>query len=200
MKLFKKLKSVYKKDSISKKVKFSIGNFDESNIEYDYGDVYETSEKSIKISANNHQIKLISKLVEHLNPPYYVLYVLVVSRTGKDLGRYQSPLFENREELISFLLEYKEYFETDGRHHIWVGTVDNSGLIVYDQHNVIFGYGPIKQFESTVRDVDYEEKRFEFPVPHCHSFHEENDSYEESIFNYFEWELFPLQSQDTYEE
>ncbi len=195
-----KIKSFCKTENSNRKVKFSIGDFGKSDIEFDYGNIFEKTEGSIKISANKNQVELLSKLIENVNSPYYLLYVLVVSRTQKKLGRYQSPLFKNKEELIDFLTEYKDYFETDGRHHIWIGSTDNNGLIVYDQHNVIFAYGPLVQFEKTIKEFGYTEKEFGFPVPHCHSFHEENDKFEESIVKYYDWEIFPLQTQDTYDD
>jgi len=195
--IFKSNKNASTRNS---KVKFSIGELENTETEFDYGKIYEISETSIKISANEKQVELLTKLVNNLNPPFYFLYVLVVSRTEKGIGRYQSPLFENRYELINFLVKYQEYFETDGRHHIWIGTTDNSGILVYDQHNVIFGYGAMNKFKKTISKIGYKEKEFEFPAPYCHSFHVENDDYEKSIVNYFDWELFPLQPQDTYDE
>ena len=201
MKFLSKIKSQIKPKKENRKVKFSAGDFNKSDIEFDYGNIYQQTDNSIKISANNNQVKLLTKLLESLKPPYYVLYVLVTSRTEKEIGRYQSPLFENKDDLISFLRLYEDYFETDGRHHIWIGTTDNSGLIVYDQHNVVFGYGPLALFEKTIiEEFNYKQKEFEFPAPHCHSFHPENDIYEESLINYFDWDIFPLQAQDTYDD
>ncbi len=200
MKILNIFKSKKGNSTGNRNVKFSKGELENTEVEFDYGKLYQNSESSIKISSNKNQVELLSKLLDNLNPPFYILYVLVVSRTNKKQRRYQSPLFKSKAEIIEFLENYKVYIETDGRHHIWICTTDNSGLLVYDQHNVIFGYGAIKQFQNTITKIGYKEKKFEFPIPHCHSFHAENDKYEEAIINHFEWELFPLESNDTYDE
>lgn len=196
MKILNFLKS--KPKSANKLVKFAGGSSLDAEDEYDYGLLFEKSEGVIKVAASSNQTELMLDLASCLKPPYYVLYVLVTSRTGKQLGRYQSPLFENKESLSNFLKEHETYFETDGRHHIWIGTQD-SGLLVYDQHNVIFSYGPLQEIELKLIDKGFKEKEFQFPIPHGHSYHPENDKFEELILKSLNWEVFPLQEHDTYD-
>lgn len=117
---------------------------------------------------------------------------------GNELGRYQSPLFESKEQLSNFLNEFKLYIETDARHHLWIGTVDNSGLLVYDQHNVIYAYGNIKEYQAILDRNGYRMQSFSFPVPHTHHYHPQNDTYEEKILNSLDWSLFPLEDGDDY--
>jgi len=74
-------------------------------------------------------------------------------------------------------LEFKNYFETDGRHHIWICTVDNSGRFIYDQHNVIFAYGQIDKYVSVLKKEGFEEREFSFPSPHAHSYKPSNDKF-----------------------
>jgi hypothetical protein len=181
--------------------KFKFTKSDNENNEYyfDYGNIFQSETNSIKIGASNNQIDLILKLVDNLEPPYYVLYVLDLSRLDNELGRYQSPEFETRQELQQFLLEFKEFFETDGRHHIWIGTTNNSGLLVYDQHNVIFAYGPIDKYKLTLKNIGFKEQSFSFPIPHCHNYHDDNDKYEKSILDYYDWVLYPLNDNDLYD-
>jgi hypothetical protein len=91
---------------------------------YDYGKCYMLEKypnyTRLKIGASTQAIDLLLKLSDCLNPPFYCLYVLVVGRTTSEAGRYQSPPLQNSESLINFLLDYKELFESDGRHHIWI--------------------------------------------------------------------------------
>lgn len=185
---------------MTKLVKFSAGDFNSPEIEYDYGNVFELAGSSLKVSASKKQVELLAELIKDLVPPFYVLYVLVVSRTGKELGRYQSPIFESETELLEFLTKFKSFFETDGRHHIWIGTVENNGLLVYDQHNVIFAYGDNEKYIKRLIENEYAEKSFSFPAPHVHSFHEENDKFEIEMFHQFDWQFFPLKENDTYDE
>lgn len=174
--------------------KFKFTKSDNGNNEYhfDYGNIFQSENTSIKIGPTNKHISLMLELVDYLEPPYYILYVLLVSRLGQEPGRYQSPLFETKQELQEFLLEFKEFFETDGRHHIWIGTINNSGLLVYDQHNVIYAYGPINQFKMTLKNHGFKEQSFSFPLPHCHHYHEDNDKIEKGVLEYLDWVYFPL--------
>jgi hypothetical protein len=125
--------------------------------------------------------------------------VLVVSRLGNEAGRYQSPEFGTKQELQDFLLEFKEFFETDGRHRIWIGATNNSGLLVYDQHHVIFAYGPIDRFERILENRGFREQPFSFPAPHCHNYHEDNDQHEKNIMDYCDWAIYPLDDNDLYD-
>ncbi len=197
-----KLSRIFKsnKTESNRLVKFSAGDLNSPDIEFEYGKIYEQFDSSIKIAASKNQVQLLSDLLNDLEPPFYILYVLVVSRTGQEIGRYQSPTFETINELTEFLNKYRDYIETDARHHIWIGTVENNGLLVYDQHNVIFAYGNIEKYRNRLIKNKYKEQNFVFPTPHGHSFHEENDEYEKSILTEFEWEIFPLQKNDIYED
>ena len=97
------------------------------------------------------------------------------------------------------MLEYKEYFETDGRHHLWICTLDNSGRLIYDQHNVIFAYGQIEKYLTILDKEGFKEKRFSFPDPHAHAFNQINDKFEESILEYWGWSIYPLEDSDEYD-
>lgn len=128
----------FKKTKSNRLVKFMAGDLNSTEVEFDYGKIYEQSDSSIKIAASKNQFQLLFELLNDLEPPFYILYVLVVSKIGQEIGRYQSPIFETKSELTQFLNKYRDYLETDGRHHIWIGTIENNGLFVYYQHNVIF--------------------------------------------------------------
>jgi hypothetical protein len=170
---------------------------------HDYGNVYELEEtkssERLKIAASTNQVGLLIHLIENLTPPFFILYVLVVSRLGNEYGRYQSPLLETKEEIINFLLDFKEFLETDGRHHLWIGTSSNNGTLVVDQHNVIYGYGPISRLKKTLNELEFKEESFDFPAPHVHHYHDSNDKFERDIMDYWEWYRFPLEENDEYE-
>jgi hypothetical protein len=138
-------------------------------------------------------------LADNLAPPFFVLYVLVASRRGNELRRYQSPLIATRDKMGSFFGYFRDYFETDGRHHVWINTVDHSGTIIYDQHNVIFAYGPTEKWKEELVDEGFKEKAFQFPIPHSHEFHSDNDKYEDEILDYWDWSVFELADQDLYD-
>lgn len=175
---------------------------DNSFVNNEYGKIFEiettNAYQRIKIAADNKQIDLMLKLCENLHPPYFILYVLVVPRHGHKQGRYQSQQIESINEVETFLNEFQYFFETDGRHHIWIGTVDNSGLLIYDQHNVIFSYGQLDKQLTTLRKEDFHELSFSFPVPHAHYYNGDNDKFEDKVLEYWEWDNYPLTEHDTY--
>lgn len=176
---------------------------DNTFVENEYGKIYELEKTPgytrLKIGADTNQIDLILSLCKNLNPPYFILYVLVIARQGHEKGRYQSKQIDNIEEVNLFLNDFKEFFETDGRHHIWVGTVDNSGLLIYDQHNVIFSYGKVLEQIMVLKNEGFHEMQFDFPVPHAHRYNSDNDKFEDQILKYWDWEKFSLNEDDVYE-
>ena len=175
---------------------------DNSFVDNEYGRIYEVEiypgYSRLKIGADENQIDLMLRLCENLNPPYYILYVLVVPRQEHQQGRYQSDILKSITDIKLFLDEYKEFLETDGRHHIWIGTVDNSSLLIYDQHNVIFCYGDLEQQIVLLQKDGFQEMPFSFPLPHAHRYNEHNDEFEEKILRHWDWEIFPLTDDDTY--
>ncbi len=185
------------------KYKFAIPDSEYNDINFDYGNIYEIEQTTVNnrlvIGPTGSQIDLILQLADNLNPPYFILYVLVARRLDNEYGRYESPTLDTKEELTEFLIEYKEYLETDGRHHIWIGTYDNSGLLIYDQHNVIFAYGQLDNFISILTLNGFKEQEFTFPAPHIHNFHDDNDIYEERILKHWDWEISPLAENDEYD-
>ncbi len=170
-------------------------------ITHDYGKIYEISAngKQLKIAASKNQVDLLLKLAVSITPPFYILYVLVVTRHDNEHGRYQSPLLETKEELNDFLTEYTEYFETDARHHIWICTIDNSGRFIYDQHNVIFAYGQLDNYITILQSEGFKDQEFSFPAPHAHAYNQSNDKFEESILQHWDWDFSPLAEEDEYD-
>lgn len=132
--------------------------------------------------------------------PWFLLYVLLISRDGShEPGRFQSEEFKSHADLCGFMESYREFFEGDGRHHVWVGTVHDSALLVYDQHNVIFAYGPLETFKSKLRSIGFVESEFWFPVPHTHAYHARYDKDEARLLSAHAWRVFPLQPGDKWE-
>ncbi len=91
--------------------KFTSYDSNGHEIIHDYGKIYKVDGSRVTIAASKNQIELVLKLVDNLIPPFYILYVLVVSRLDNERGRYQSPLIETKEELKHFLFAYKQYLK-----------------------------------------------------------------------------------------
>lgn len=188
-------------NKLNSNAKFTSYDKSGNELSHDYGKLYELNAEGsqLKIAASKNQVDLLLKLTDVLTPPFYILYVLVVSRLGNEHGRYQSPLLETKDELKKFLTDYKEYFETDGRHHIWICTIDNSGRFIYDQHNVIFAYGQLDNYIAILNSEGFKEQEFCFPAPHAHAYNQSNDKFEENIFQHWNWDYFPLADGDEYD-
>ncbi len=137
---------------------------------------------------------LLIRLSGQMKGPWYVLYVLLVSRRDRETGRYQGIEIENHVDLAIFLNKYKSYFDGDGRHHIWVGSASCGDLIVYDNHDKIFAYGPIDAFLSVLGG--YVSESIEIGGAHTHHYNEEFGCDEDAIFSEWPWRHCPLQKSD----
>jgi hypothetical protein len=174
-------------------------------VPHDYGNRYfrQSSDEGerLVIGPSKEQVELLIELACDLpGEPWYVLYVLLKPRgENREPGRYESQPFKTYAELASFLSAFRGYFESDGRHHVWVGSVGKEGLVVYDCHNVIFGYGPLEDLERTLKIRGFREEEFWYPSPHEHAYETENDAEEERLMAEHEWKYFPLEPGDTVE-
>lgn len=188
--------------SLGNKLKFQ--SLDKNgNIEnFKYGNVYFEEQLShgsrLTIGPSDRQIGLINELSSKWQSgQYYVLYVLLVSHCGREPGRYQSPILDSFDDLRLFLYSFQEFFEGDGRHHLWVASPDE-GMLIYDQHNVIFAYGDFQVYKSALHNKDFTEQEFWFPAPHTHSYPPENAVIEDELFDYWQWSYSPLEDGDEY--
>ncbi|MCE2573740.1 hypothetical protein [Motilimonas eburnea] len=178
---------------------FKIGNLDNQE-ELFWDDLYEVEEypnfSRLLIGCKAREIPLILEFCKEMEGPFGVLHVLLASRLGKESGRYQSPYPLSYDELELFLYEHQEYFERDGRSHLWVSSVTGEGQFIFDNHNYIYAYGDIEGYVSKLMLKGFSEGEVKIPVPHCHNYHVEFDGEEESVNNSFEWLYSPLQDGD----
>lgn len=129
--------------------------------------------------------------------PFWILYVLTVSRSAHISGRYQSDSSKTREEMEEFLLAFRSFLENDGRHTLWIRSEPGPELLVYDRHNKIYGYGPIDRF-SVILSGDNLTLSPEVPIPspHTHHYHQAFDTEENALMSYWKWLHFPLAESD----
>ena len=175
------------------------------HVPHDYGDVYFEEPcgpaTRLVIGPSAGHVDLMTELAAELEGhPWFVLYVLLVPRLAKrEPGRYQSEPFESHAALSAFLAAFRSFFEGDGRHHVWVGSAPNDGVLVYDQHNVIFAYGPLDRFRAILASRGFREQAFWFPAPHVHTFVPEHDAEEDRLMSKIGWRHYPLQPGDEWE-
>lgn len=150
----------------------------------------------VTIGVDNDAIPLMLDIVKQWNGPYGILYVLPISRLGHECCRYQSPHPCTFDELKLFAYTFQEYFEGDGRHHIWFIDLESNNKLIYDKHNLIYVYGDDANVISLLEKCGFSEKEIQIPSPHQHRYNQEHDVQEDEIMGYFEWKKFPLQSHD----
>ena len=150
----------------------------------------------VTVAPQDNKIGFMLDILKNFEPPYWCLYVLLVSRVDNKPGRYQCPYPMPYNEIYDFGIKYKDYFEKDGRHHLWIGSAKTKQLAVYDRHNVIYIYDDILKTSQYLKDKGLTEESIQFPAPHTHMYNVENDKFEIDIMNHWEWKIFPLEEQD----
>jgi hypothetical protein len=151
------------------------------------------------IGPSERHIDVLLSLADEWRGDYGLLYVLVVPRLGnREPGRYQSPDPLSFDQVTCFCRRFGRFLESDGRHHLWIGSTVNSGQLIYDQHNWIWAYGDLGRSIATLTNLGFQEGRVILPAPHTHHYHPENDWEEEQLASRWAWKYFPLQPGDEY--
>jgi hypothetical protein len=148
----------------------------------------------LRIGANDRQCDLLLELSELLLGPFFILIVLHTPRCGEP-GRYQSPSVR-REDVAAFMSEFAGYFETDARQDLWIYSQEEQGLLVYERHDLIYGYGPIEEFRNSLLSRSFVERKVEIPAPHSHNYNADFDDAEKRLRAYFDWTKSPLRPED----
>ncbi|HEY3972738.1 MAG TPA: hypothetical protein VGM18_07025 [Candidatus Sulfotelmatobacter sp.] len=182
---------------------YKFGHLNASGVEapFQYANCWAVEKTSgpprLVIAPAAAQIRIISKLTAAMESPFGLLFVLLVPRGGGEAGRYQSPEPINSHQLEEFLWEFQDLLEKDARHHFWIMSIDNSSLLVYDNHNVIYAYGPLEAFERILTSDGFAKcDDVQFPVPHMHRYNAEFDEQQRQLLKHWDWIKFPLQDSD----
>jgi hypothetical protein len=77
--------------------KFSSGPLAEDP--HHWGDVFcrttmSNGQERLEISCSERQVEVLRDLTAELEAPYWILYVLIVARTGQESGRYELSLWD----------------------------------------------------------------------------------------------------------
>jgi hypothetical protein len=158
-----------------------------------------TRPERLVIAPAEEHVELMLKLSEKMPGPFGILYVLLLSRKGAARpGRYQSPELVDRGTMAWFMREFANYFEGDARHHVWIASPNDGSTLVYDQHNVIYAYGPVDEFRAVVEGAGLTRGPVQFPVPHVHAYNSQMDSEEERLLIWWEWRWSSLREGDEW--
>lgn len=161
-------------------------------------DVEETSSGESRIVAGvpSGDVQIIRSLVELLTPPFFILYVLHTSRGEGAAGRYQSPEMD-LDGIRSFLQTYGAFLSSDGRFDLWIRSAPDQATLVWDRHNLLFGYGPQEKFGTALSALGFANGRPSVPSPHGHEYRKEFDGDAKRLLAATDWAFSPLKPEDT---
>lgn len=169
-------------------------------VSYQYDDIFQSEQiadaKRLKIAAKGNHVDLLIKLLEQFPEPFRILYILRIPHSKIEAARYQSQNPLNKKEIVTFLKNFSEFFESDARADIWIKAYSDPSMLVYEHHNLIFAYGDISSIGETLRTCGLTEGHIELPFPHDHHYNPELDHYEIGIMKVWDWIKTPLMPED----
>jgi hypothetical protein len=161
-------------------------------VAYNHPPVFELTDRIIA-GVPGGDPSIFIRMVECLEPPYYLLYVLHIP-TGEGLpGRYQSPAI-SLNEVRNFLSHFAPYFAGDGRFDLWAHSPSDKATVVWDRHNRMFCYGPLERYAEKLVSMGFGAGHPTIPAPHehCYRFH----IAAQEILGAFNWSYSPLRPED----
>jgi hypothetical protein len=75
---------------------------------------------------------------------------------------------------------------------VWIHSPDSSATIVYEEHNLIYAYGPLDCYTQILSERGFQQGNIELPFPHTHRYHDEFDETERQIIQNHAWRRTPL--------
>lgn len=136
----------------------------------------------------------ILNLIQCLEPPYRLLYVLHIRRNLPQ-ARYESPSLSFG-QLNAFLDKFGNFLSRDARHDFWIHSPSSQGTLVWDRHNLIFAYGPLEKFSDELQKGRFQRKLPEIDFHHAHHYHSEFDETVADLLSNLPWEPKPIQDSD----
>ena len=154
-----------------------------------------TGPDRLAIAPREDPMGVLCDLATFIGPELFLLYVLVVSHGQAESGRYESPPLALVDVQI-FIEEFRDMLTNDARHEFWIGSTSDRGMLVYDDHGIIYAYGPLGDFERSLVARGLSVGSFQIPAPHAHHFHREYDEVVDRLLARWEWRRAELQPGD----
>ena len=134
-------------------------------------------------------------LAEAMSEPFFVLYVLHTPRGEGEKGRYQSEEI-SRAKLDKFLEQFEGFLSGDARHDVWVRSISDGDLIVWDRHNTIFAYGDLAKFIHKLGELGFRDQQPSTLGKHLHHYRPEFDAEATDVLSALDWYRTPLRPED----
>jgi len=183
---------------VNRKIEALVGDVGQP---FEYGNVFSRETvggvERLRIALDQHHERCLRALTSGMTGPFQMLYILHTTRTGAELGRYESPEL-NAAAVQAFLDSFGPFLSEDSRHDFWIRAHDDNATIVWDRHDLIYAYGPLDAFESVLRDIGLRaDTPPSIPDPHVHHYHAERDGDERAVLQAFDWIVKPLRESDV---
>jgi hypothetical protein len=134
-------------------------------------------------------------LLDCVDGPFAILYILHTPRGEGAAGRYQSPEL-TKSQLGQFLINNRSYLESDARYDLWVHCFSSDSTIVWERHNLLYCYGPINCFESALVKLEFNKGEVSAAFPHAHHYRAEFDDAAKAILKGMVWSYSELRPED----
>ena len=139
----------------------------------------------LRIGVGTGTIALLEALAAPLREPLFLVVVMRVPQQV-EAGRWESiPL--THPEFHRFTERYGQLFEDDARAQLWVGELDGIGMLVLDEHDLIYAYGPLLRFEQVLVEHDYLPGDPQVPQPHEHRYSRQFNELESRLRRLWPW-------------
>ncbi|MEA9579655.1 hypothetical protein VC218_12295 [Xanthomonas nasturtii] len=157
--------------------------------------VFETTDRVVA-GVSGGDPAIFEQLIECMEPPYYLLYVLHTTRGEAEPGRYQSPALEFP-EVKAFLARFSAFLSADARYDLWAHSRASLATVVWDRHNQLFAYGPLEKFSARLQAIGFTAGKTAVPTPHEHHYRPEFDQLAKELMAAFNWSFSPLRPEDA---
>ena len=130
----------------------------------------------IAAAPRSGHIDLIARLVAAVPGPFRFVYCLLDGSDELPGGYYTVVRDLGGDEVCALLTDFREFFEVDGRHSLWITSPREKATLIFDEHNLVYAYGPLDTFEEVLKGVGLQPGEVEVPFPHSHHRHERLES------------------------
>ena len=145
----------------------------------------------IAVAPATRPLKVLGSLLEPLEGPFRFVYCLLTGSEAWKAGYYSVPTDLERKEVETVLEEFEDFFERDGRHTLWIASPREKATLIYDEHNLIFGYGPLDSWMSQLQSSNLQPGQVSVPFPHTHHRHDGLESELDRLLSSREWLVRP---------
>jgi hypothetical protein len=183
--------------------KYTYGTINENNelVTYENHDTWCIKEyggvERITIAPKSGHVDLALEIVKGFETPFKVVYMLFrPGNSSVEPGRYMCPATVTFDQVEKLCHKFRDYFETDGRHHLWIFSANEIGkkqFLIFDNHGLlhVFDNGKIRGLLEQ-RNFTEEDIVVPVPEPHIHLSKPANNDVERELLQYWDWAHLPF--------